>query len=81
MTVWIEQCFQKAAEPNNSFHVARCYEYIGLAVIGLIIVCVCVVLLFKDMRRKGGLSLAFLKQHQTVILGLCTIFSLGKPRS
>jgi len=54
-------------------------RYIGLAVSGFLLVCLCVALMIRDIRLKGGFSLAFLKQHQTVILGICTIFSLGNP--
>jgi hypothetical protein len=33
------------------------------------------------MQKKGGLSWSFIKQHQTVMIILCALFSLGKKPS
>lgn len=56
----------------------KLYRYIALSSFQAVLFVVCLVLLFKDMRKKGGLSWSFLKQHQTVMIILCALFSLGK---
>ena len=86
MTVWIEECFELAADPKHFMTYARCYKYrnlshifsyITLSTIQLIILVACIILLTRDVKRRGGLCVNFIHSHQTITLLLCSIFSLG----
>ena len=57
--------------------MSHIFSYITLSTIQLIILVACIILLTRDVKRRGGLCVNFIHSHQTITLLLCSIFSLG----